>query len=48
MSAVEETSSESVDVKEDKDLDVEPEDNHGDDFLLDPTRYLFYRYDSVF
>lgn len=43
MSGVEETSNESVEVNEDKEFDVEAEDQLGDDYGLDPTRYLFFR-----
>ncbi|XP_069568264.1 protein farnesyltransferase/geranylgeranyltransferase type-1 subunit alpha [Brachyistius frenatus] len=43
MSGVEETLNESVEVKEDKEFDVEAEDQLGDDYGLDPTRYMFYR-----
>lgn len=45
MSAAEETSNNSMDVKEDAEFDVEAEeDNAEDDFFGDPTRYMFYRY----
>lgn len=45
MSAVEETSNNSMDVKEDAEFDVEAEeDNLDDDYFGDPTRYMFYRY----
>lgn len=43
MSGVEETSSESVEVKEDTEFDVEAEDHLGDGFVVDHTRYIFYR-----
>ncbi|KAG8004249.1 Protein farnesyltransferase/geranylgeranyltransferase type-1 subunit alpha [Nibea albiflora] len=43
MSGVEETLNESVDVKEDKEFDVEADEHVGDDYFVDPTRYLFYR-----
>lgn len=44
MSDVEETSNNSVDVKEDVEFDVEAEgDQLGDDYFVDPTRYIFYR-----
>lgn len=43
MSGVEEISNESVDPKEDKEFDVEAEDQLGDDYFVDPTRYIFYR-----
>uniref|UniRef100_A0A8C9Y9F9 Protein farnesyltransferase/geranylgeranyltransferase type-1 subunit alpha n=1 Tax=Sander lucioperca TaxID=283035 RepID=A0A8C9Y9F9_SANLU len=43
MSGVEEISDESVEVKEGEEFDVEAEDHLRDDFLLDPTRYIFYR-----
>lgn len=43
MSGVEETLNESADVKEDKEFDVEAEDQLGDDYFGDPTRYKFYR-----
>lgn len=38
-----ETSNESVDVKEDKEFDVDAEDHLEDDYFADPTRYKFYR-----
>ncbi|KAF7658233.1 hypothetical protein LDENG_00015810 [Lucifuga dentata] len=41
MSGMEETSNESVEVKEDKEFDVEAD--HGFDYGADPSRYLFYR-----
>lgn len=45
MSAVEETSNNSMDVKEDAEFDVEAEeDKLDDDYFGDPTRYMFYRY----
>lgn len=43
MSGAEETSNEPLNVKEDKEFDVEAEDHIGDDYFVDPTRYLFYR-----
>lgn len=44
MSGVEETLNNSVDVKEDAEFDVEAEeDQFGDDYFVDPTRYIFYR-----
>lgn len=44
MSAVEETSNNSMDVKEDAEFDVEAEeDKLDDDYFGDPTRYMFYR-----
>lgn len=43
MSGVEDISTESVDIKEDKEFDVEAEDHLGGDYFVDPTRYLFYR-----
>uniref|UniRef100_A0A8D3AP68 Protein farnesyltransferase/geranylgeranyltransferase type-1 subunit alpha n=1 Tax=Scophthalmus maximus TaxID=52904 RepID=A0A8D3AP68_SCOMX len=43
MSAVEESSNDSVEVKEDSEFDAEAEDQLGDDHVLDPTRYIFYR-----
>lgn len=43
MSGVEETSNDSVEVKENKEFDVEAEDHLGDDYVVDPTRYIFYR-----
>lgn len=42
MSVVEETSNNSVDVKEDREVDGEAEEI-GDDYFVDPTRYIFYR-----
>lgn len=42
MSAIEDISNESVDVKEDIEFDVEAEDHLEDEFV-DPTRYMFYR-----
>lgn len=45
MSAVEETSINSMDVKEDAEFDAEAEeDNLDDEYFGDPTRYMFYRY----
>lgn len=45
MSAAEETSNNSMDVREDAEFDVEAEeDTAEDDFFGDPTRYMFYRY----
>ncbi|XP_034399893.1 protein farnesyltransferase/geranylgeranyltransferase type-1 subunit alpha [Cyclopterus lumpus] len=43
MSGVEEITNESVEVKGGKEFDVEADDNLGDDYFLDPTRYIFYR-----
>lgn len=43
MSGVEEISNEPVEVKEDKEFDVEAEDQLEDDYFHDPTRYMFYR-----
>lgn len=43
MSSVEDVSSESAAVKEDKAFDVEAEDQFRDDYGVDPTRYMFYR-----
>lgn len=43
MSGVEETSNNSVDIKEEREFDVEAEDHLGDGYFVDPTRYLFYR-----
>lgn len=43
MSAVEETLNEPAGVKEDNEFDVEAEDQLVDDYVVDPTRYLFYR-----
>ncbi len=43
MSGLEETSNESIDVKEDKEFDVDAEDHLEDDYFADPTRYKFYR-----
>lgn len=42
MSGAEDLSNESVELKEDKQFDVEAEDNLEDDYF-DPTRYMFYR-----
>lgn len=42
MSVVEETSNNSVDVKEDREV-VEEADDVDDDYFVDPTRYIFYR-----
>lgn len=42
MSVVEETSNNSVDVKEDRDVDGEA-DELDDDYFVDPNRYIFYR-----
>ncbi|XP_056899091.1 protein farnesyltransferase/geranylgeranyltransferase type-1 subunit alpha [Takifugu flavidus] len=42
MSVVEETSNNSVAVKEDREVDGEAEEI-GDDYFVDPTRYIFYR-----
>lgn len=41
MSVVEETSNNSVDVKEDREVDGEADEL--DDYFVDPTRYIFYR-----
>ncbi|KAM8909659.1 protein farnesyltransferase/geranylgeranyltransferase type-1 subunit alpha [Spinachia spinachia] len=43
MSGVEEISSESVEVKEDREFDAEAGDRIGDDYFLDTTRYIFYK-----
>ncbi|XP_037531963.1 protein farnesyltransferase/geranylgeranyltransferase type-1 subunit alpha [Nematolebias whitei] len=43
MSSVEDVSSESAAVKEDKAFDVEAEEQFRDDYGVDPTRYTFYR-----
>nr|XP_046261347.1 protein farnesyltransferase/geranylgeranyltransferase type-1 subunit alpha [Scatophagus argus] len=43
MSGVEETSNNLLDTKEEKEFDVEPVDHPGDDYFVDPTRYIFYR-----
>lgn len=43
MSGVEETLNHPVDLKEDREFDVEPENQAGDGYFADPTRYLFYR-----
>uniref|UniRef100_A0A3P8SHX5 Protein farnesyltransferase/geranylgeranyltransferase type-1 subunit alpha n=1 Tax=Amphiprion percula TaxID=161767 RepID=A0A3P8SHX5_AMPPE len=43
MSGVEATSTEPLQVKEDQEFDVEAEDHLGDDYVVDPTRYMFYR-----
>lgn len=44
MSGVEETSNNSVDIKEDAEFDLEAEEDHlDDDYFVDPTRYIFYR-----
>lgn len=42
MSVVEETSNNSVDEKEDREVDGEA-DELDDDYFVDPTRYIFYR-----
>lgn len=42
MSVVEETSNNSVDVKEDREVDGEAEEI-GDDYFVDPTSYIFYK-----
>lgn len=42
MSVVEETPNNSVDVKEDREVDGEAEELD-DDYFVDPTRYIFYR-----
>lgn len=42
MSVVEETPNNSVDVKEDREVDGEA-DELKDDYFVDPTRYIFYR-----
>lgn len=48
MSVAEETSNNSMDVKEDAEFDVEAEeDNLDDDYFGDPTRYMFYRYSAA-
>ncbi|KAM4555563.1 protein farnesyltransferase/geranylgeranyltransferase type-1 subunit alpha [Odontesthes bonariensis] len=43
MSVVEETSNEAVEVKEDDEFNVEADDQFGDVYGVDPTRYMFYR-----
>ncbi|XP_030595129.1 protein farnesyltransferase/geranylgeranyltransferase type-1 subunit alpha [Archocentrus centrarchus] len=43
MSSVEESSVESVEVKEDQEFDVEAGELTGDESAVDPTRYVFYR-----
>ena len=43
MSGVEDISNQYVDVKEDTEFNVEAEDHLEDDFVVDPTRYKFYR-----
>lgn len=43
MSGVEETSNESVELQEDTDFNVEAEDHLDSDYVVDPTRYMFYR-----
>lgn len=43
MSDIEETV-ESVQVNEDKEFDVEVEEHIEDEFAVDPTRYIFYKY----
>ncbi|KAG7517448.1 farnesyltransferase/geranylgeranyltransferase type-1 subunit alpha [Solea senegalensis] len=43
MSGVEVSSNESVEVKEENEFDAEAEDQLEDDYILDPTRYKFYR-----
>ncbi|XP_062250121.1 protein farnesyltransferase/geranylgeranyltransferase type-1 subunit alpha [Platichthys flesus] len=43
MSGVEESSHESVEVKENNAFDDDVEDQLGDDYAVDPTRYIFYR-----
>ena len=42
MSVVEETSNNSVAVKEDREVEREVEELE-DDYFVDPTRYIFYR-----
>lgn len=42
MSVPEETSNNSVDLKEDREVDGEA-DELVDDYFVDPTRYIFYR-----
>lgn len=42
MSVVEESSNNSVDVKEDREV-VGEADDVDDDYFVDPTRYMFYR-----
>lgn len=42
MSGLEETSQSAIDIKEDTEFDAE--DQLADDYFVDPTRYLFYRY----
>ena len=44
MSGVEESSHESVEVKENNEFDDDVEDQLEDDYAVDPTRYIFYRY----
>ncbi|KAM6924004.1 protein farnesyltransferase/geranylgeranyltransferase type-1 subunit alpha, partial [Xenentodon cancila] len=43
MSGVVETSNDSVEVKESQEFDVEADEHFGDDYVVDPTRYMFYR-----
>ncbi|CAG5992884.1 protein farnesyltransferase/geranylgeranyltransferase type-1 subunit alpha [Menidia menidia] len=43
MSLVEETSNEAPDIKDDKEFTVDADDHFGDDYGVDPTRYVFYR-----
>lgn len=43
MSTLVETSNEPAEVKEGQEFDVEAQDHFGDDYVVDPTRYLFYR-----
>ncbi|XP_072252280.1 protein farnesyltransferase/geranylgeranyltransferase type-1 subunit alpha [Leuresthes tenuis] len=43
MSVVEETLNEAAEVKEDDEFNVEADDQFGDVYGVDPTRYIFYR-----
>lgn len=47
MSVAEDTSNNSVDVKEDRQVDGEA-DELDDDYFVDPTRYIFYRYSLLY
>lgn len=42
MSGLEETSQSAIGIKEDTEFDAD--DQLADDYFVDPTRYLFYRY----
>lgn len=43
MSGLEETSNDLLKVKRDQELDADADEELEDDFLVDSTRYLFYR-----